>query len=104
MENQPNSPLHALVEQVTQLQNNITKLLKQNGQNAVITDYIVPILAALTNGLDQSLVGLNSVAQTSQLALVTSEKTLAGEVLSSVSEISNDLSLAFASKIMSSSN
>ena len=102
MENQQQgSPLQTLVEQVATLEANISKILKQQGVEAVLSDYICPILSTLANAVDQSLVGLNNVAQTAQTTLITSEKTVASEVLSSVCDINNELTTAFAELVNS---
>jgi hypothetical protein len=93
--NNPQSPLQALVDQVKMLDANISEIIAKDGLEAVIKDYICPILSALTSSLDQSFVGLNEVAKSASVALVTAEKTLAAEVLSNVADISNDLSIEF---------
>jgi hypothetical protein len=98
MQNQTNkSPLEALVQQVKMLDSNISEIIAKDGLEAVIKDYICPILAALTNSLDQAFIGMNEVAKSASVALVTAEKTLASEVLTNVADISEDLSMAFVS-------
>ncbi len=99
--NNQQSPLQALVNQVKMLDANIAEIIAKDGLEVVVKDYICPILAALTNSLDQSFVGLNEVAKSASVALVTAEKTLAAEVLSNVADISNDLSVEFVALLES---
>lgn len=102
MQNQnPQSPLHALVQQVKLLDANISEIVAKDGLEAVVKDYLCPIIAALTNSLDQAFVGLNEVAKSASVALVTAEKTLAAEVLSNVADISTELSDEFVSLLES---
>ncbi len=85
------SPIKALVEQTQLLDESIEKLIKQNGLEVVIKDYIVPIIATLTQAVDQNFIAMSNVAQTASVALMTAEKTVAAEILSDVADISNVL-------------
>ena len=88
------SPLSNLITQIKLLDDNITQILKDEGSENVIKNYVTPILLALANSVDQAFQALNSVSQTASVALVTAEKTLASEVLENVAEITSEISEA----------
>jgi uncharacterized coiled-coil DUF342 family protein len=89
---QQQTPLQTLVSQIRMLDEQVSAMMQQeNGIQNVIENYICPILTALATALDQSFAGLNNVAQTASVALLTSEKTLAGDTLSQVADISAEL-------------
>lgn len=89
---QQQTPLQTLVSQIRMLDEQVSAMMQQeNGIQNVIENYICPILTALATALDQSFSGLNNVAQTASVALLTSEKTLAGDTLAQVADISAEL-------------
>lgn len=96
-------PIQTLVQQVRMLDENIGSMLKGGSKaNEIIEDYICPILHAMAVALEQSFAGLNNVAQTASVALITSEKTLAGETLNQVASSltsADELMVAFAEKL-----
>ena len=98
------TPLQNLLQQIKLLDDNISQILKEEGSDNVIKNYVTPILLALANSVDQAFQALNSVSQTASVALVTAEKTLASEVLENVADISAELTEAFSELLTSLSS
>jgi len=96
-------PIQTLVQQVKMLDENIGSMLKSGSKvHDIIEDYICPILHAMAVAIEQSFAGLNNVAQTASVALITSEKTLAGETLTQVASSltsADDMMVTFAEKL-----
>jgi len=53
---------------------------------ALIRDYIAPILESMASEIDDTQTAIQSVAELSQLALLTSQRTYVGEILRQVAE------------------